>query len=145
MEQILLAYIPSKSCFPAVVGNGGSLEKCRRRWDLVDNQDLKYKWDFFAANKLVFIFLSTCRASYILLTIFQRHFPDMRSFLEAKEETSLEFSCGLKEAWAPCLPLPYTIHRKLLKLISEACNIELQNPNPKTSKKTQIALSIVTK
>lgn len=25
-------------------GNGGSLDKCRRRWDLVDSRTLKYKW-----------------------------------------------------------------------------------------------------
>ena len=26
------------------VGNGGSLEKCRRRWDLADDPELKYKF-----------------------------------------------------------------------------------------------------
>jgi len=25
------------------VGNGGSLDKCRRRWDLAENPDLKYR------------------------------------------------------------------------------------------------------
>lgn len=36
------SYDPSTGAF--VPGNGGSLEKCRRRWDLVDNPDLKYKY-----------------------------------------------------------------------------------------------------
>ena len=34
-----LAYKPSSHA-----GNGGSLEKCRRRWDLADAADLKYKF-----------------------------------------------------------------------------------------------------
>ena len=25
-------------------GNGGSLDKCRRRWDLADREDLRYKF-----------------------------------------------------------------------------------------------------
>lgn len=33
---------PSTGAF--VPGNGGSLEKCRRRWDLADNQTLKYRY-----------------------------------------------------------------------------------------------------
>ena len=28
----------------ACAGNGGSLEKCRRRWDLADAENLKYKF-----------------------------------------------------------------------------------------------------
>ncbi len=27
-----------------VAGNGGSLDKCRRRWDLADREDLRYKF-----------------------------------------------------------------------------------------------------
>ena len=27
-----------------VPGNGGSLDKCRRRWDLADSENLKYKF-----------------------------------------------------------------------------------------------------
>lgn len=33
---------PSTGMF--VPGNGGSLEKCRRRWDLAENENLKYKF-----------------------------------------------------------------------------------------------------
>lgn len=29
---------------PSLAGNGGSLEKCRRRWDLADNPQLQYKY-----------------------------------------------------------------------------------------------------
>lgn len=35
------SYDPSTGAF--VPGNGGSLEKCRRRWDLVDSEVLRYK------------------------------------------------------------------------------------------------------
>ena len=35
-------YDPSTGAF--VPGNGGSLEKCRRRWDLADAPYLKYQW-----------------------------------------------------------------------------------------------------
>ena len=31
------------SCAVAA-GNGGSLDKCRRRWDLADREDLRYKF-----------------------------------------------------------------------------------------------------
>jgi 1,4-alpha-glucan branching enzyme len=34
-------YDPSTGAF--VPGNGGSLEKCRRRWDLADSENLRYK------------------------------------------------------------------------------------------------------
>lgn len=27
-----------------MIGNGGSLDKCRRRWDLADDENLKYKF-----------------------------------------------------------------------------------------------------
>ena len=30
--------------YPCHAGNGGSLEKCRRRWDLADNPQLQYKY-----------------------------------------------------------------------------------------------------
>lgn len=36
------SYDPSTGAF--VPGNGGSLDKCRRRWDLCDAEFLKYKW-----------------------------------------------------------------------------------------------------
>lgn len=29
---------------PIFAGNGGSFEKCRRRWDLADNEELKFKF-----------------------------------------------------------------------------------------------------
>ena len=35
------------TCLPAgkfIPGNGGSLDKCRRRWDLADAEFLKYKF-----------------------------------------------------------------------------------------------------
>ena len=34
----------SESLQPPYAGNGGSLEKCRRRWDLADAKTLKYKF-----------------------------------------------------------------------------------------------------
>ncbi|KAG2445373.1 hypothetical protein HYH02_008838 [Chlamydomonas schloesseri] len=36
------SYDPSTGRF--IQGNGGSMDKCRRRWDLADSENLKYKW-----------------------------------------------------------------------------------------------------
>ena len=56
-----------------VAGNGGSLDKCRRRWDLADREDLRYKFmNSFdrAMNHLdkAFGFIGaphTCAAAYL--------------------------------------------------------------------------------
>lgn len=40
---MLFVYI-HHGLFTCCVGNGGSLDKCRRRWDLPDNETLKYKY-----------------------------------------------------------------------------------------------------
>lgn len=29
---------------PHTAGNGGSFDKCRRRWDLANSPNLKYRW-----------------------------------------------------------------------------------------------------